>query len=115
MRTNFCKNEFINDYNKWSKMFFPREKADHDDVYDLRYDLYEVDMNYAGSWIRLVNSDFKDIDWDLDDGDLQLLLNHAKTLRSKVGKSDVKLVDKYISRMEVMLSMYKNYKCLSHD
>jgi len=115
MVTKMQKNEFMDDYNRWAGMSFPREKADHDDVYDIRYDLYEVDMNLAGSFIRLVQLDFKDIDSDIDDEELRSLLNRAKALRSKVGENDMKIIDNYISRMEVLLRMCTKYKQLSHS
>jgi hypothetical protein len=85
---SFNKHAFLEDYSKWRSMSFPRGKAVHDAVYDLRYAFYKVDMNYAGSWTRLVESDFEDTDRDLDDKDLRSRLYRAKALKDEVGKND---------------------------
>lgn len=111
--TDFQPDKFMDDYNKWRGLSFLTNEADEDAVYDLRYDLYELDANLAGVWINFVDSGLKDIDPHIDDRQLQELMNRAKKLRNKVNKNDAVLVGSYIEYMNLMVSMYANYKRLS--
>lgn len=112
---NFDQYKFMDDYDKWRNLTFLTDEADDDDVYELRYDLYELDANLAGVWMNFVDSGLKEVDPQVNDKELQTVLKSAKRLRNNVNKNDAVLVDSYIQYLEVMLSMYRNYKRLSQD
>jgi len=111
--SNFDSQKFMQDYNKWRSISFPAETAEADEVYDLRYDVFELDANIAGIFITFADSDFRDINHNLNDKKLSDLLRRAKELKKSVEKHDSECVDRYIEYMELMLSMYNNYKKLS--
>lgn len=77
----------MSDYNKWRGLNFLTSDTGDDEIYDLRYDLYELDANLAGTWISFVDSNFKDINSQADDKQIPLLLTRAKKLKSRINKN----------------------------